>query len=75
MAIERHRVKADEGLEFIKDKRGRKKAVILPIRRYRELLEDLHDLAIIAERRDEPASSLEEVEERLRKDGLLPPRS
>ncbi|MGH2403949.1 MAG: hypothetical protein ACRDGN_05720 [bacterium] len=66
---------ADEGLEFIKDNRGRKKAVILPIRRYRELLEDLHDLGVILARRDESASSLEEVEERLRKDGLLPPRS
>lgn len=33
--------------EFIIDEKGRKKAVILPIRRYRKLLADLHDLALI----------------------------
>jgi hypothetical protein len=78
MAIERRRrttPRVDEGLEFIKDERGRKKAVVLPIRKYRQMLEDLHDLGVILARRDEPSSSLEEVEERLRADGLLPPRS
>ena len=64
--------KVDEGLEFIKDERGRKKAVILPIKKYRRLLEDLHDLALIAEARGEPSSPLEEVERRLREDGILP---
>jgi hypothetical protein len=57
--------------EFILDEKGRKKAVILPIRRYRKLLADLHDLALIAEAREEPGSPLEEVERRLREDGLL----
>ncbi|MBF8265211.1 MAG: hypothetical protein HW384_1075, partial [Dehalococcoidia bacterium] len=36
------------------DEKGRKKAVLLPIREYQELMEDLEDLAIIAERREEP---------------------
>jgi len=58
--------------QFIVDERGRKKAVILPIRQYRRLLEDLHDLAVIASRRDEATYSLDEIEQRLRADGLLP---
>ncbi|MFO0795258.1 MAG: hypothetical protein U0586_14500, partial [Candidatus Brocadiaceae bacterium] len=41
-----------EGLheQFIVDESGKKKAVILPIEDYEELLEDLHDLAVIADR-------------------------
>ena len=56
---------------FITDERGRKKAVILDIRLYQEILEDLEDLRLLAERKDEATSSLEEVEERLRTRGLL----
>lgn len=52
--------------QYIVDKRGRRTAVILPIEEYRNLLEDLHDLAIIAERRDEPTVTLEELKRRLR---------
>ncbi|NOZ59952.1 MAG: type II toxin-antitoxin system Phd/YefM family antitoxin [Euryarchaeota archaeon] len=56
---------------YIVDSRGQKMAVILPIEEYEELLEDLHDLAVIAERRDEPTVTLEELKKRLKKDGLL----
>lgn len=45
--------------------------VVLSRRRYDRLLEDLHDLAVIAERRHEPSISLEEMKRRLRKRGLL----
>ena len=38
---------------------------------YEKLLEDLHDLATIAERRAEQPISLEEVKRRLKDDGLL----
>jgi len=64
-------VRAREELEFIRDERGRKKAVVLPIRRYNELLEDLHDLRILAERRAEPTVSWETVKRKLSADGLL----
>ena len=67
--------RADKGPEFIKDERGRKTAVVLPIRRYRvllELLEDMHDLAAMAERDDEGTVPWEEVKRQLRADGLLP---
>ena len=38
---------------------------------YQKLMEDLHDLAVVAERRDEKPISLEAVKRRLHKDGLL----
>jgi hypothetical protein len=58
-------------LEFVRDERGRKTAVVIPIREYRELLEDLHDLAVLAERRDEPTIPWEEVKRQLKADGRL----
>ena len=57
--------------KFITDNKGRKKAVIIDIKLYQELLEDLEDLRLLAERRDEATSSLREVEERLKARGLL----
>nr|MDO8077869.1 hypothetical protein [Candidatus Freyarchaeota archaeon] len=53
--------------QYIVDEEGRRTAVILPIEEYEQLLEDLHDLAVIAERRDEATVSFEEVKERLKK--------
>jgi len=57
--------------QYIVDEEGRRTAVILPIEEYEQLLEDLHDLAVIAERRDEATVSFEEVKERLKKGGIL----
>ena len=56
---------------FITDDKGKKEAVILDIKLYQELLEDLEDLRLLAERKDEVTSSLQEVEERLKARGLL----
>jgi PHD/YefM family antitoxin component YafN of YafNO toxin-antitoxin module len=57
--------------QYIIDDEGKKTAVILPIEQYEKLLEDLHDLAVVAERRTEKAISLEEMERRLKNDRLL----
>jgi hypothetical protein len=46
-----------ESVEFIRDERGRKKKVVMSFRRYQALMEDLHDLAVLTKRRDEPAVS------------------
>ena len=56
---------------FIVYGEGRKLAVVIPLGSYRRLLQDLHDLAALAERREEPSVPLEEVKRRLRADGLL----
>jgi PHD/YefM family antitoxin component YafN of YafNO toxin-antitoxin module len=47
--------------QYIVDNKGKKTAIILPMKQYEQLLEDLHDLAIVAERRNEPLISLEEM--------------
>ncbi len=57
--------------EFVTDTKGNKKAVVLPIKQYEQLLEDLHDLAVVAERRDEAPVGFEEMKKRLRKRGVL----
>ena len=45
---------AREKVRFLVDEKGRKRSVVLPIADYQELLEDLADLAVIAERKEEP---------------------
>jgi hypothetical protein len=52
--------------QYIVDRDGNRQAVIVPLRNYERLLEDLHDLAVVAERRDEEKISLEEMKRRLR---------
>jgi hypothetical protein len=52
--------------DYITDESGQKKAVILSFDQYQELLEDLDDLSVIAERRDEPTITHEELEKKLR---------
>ena len=53
------------------DSKGKKTGVVLSLRRYRKLMEDLHDLAVVAERRSEPTISLEEMKRRLKKNDRL----
>jgi hypothetical protein len=57
--------------QYITDKKGRKTGVVLSVRRYRQLIEDLHDLAIVAERRREKPVPLSDLRRRLERDGLL----
>ena len=47
--------------DYITDKDGKKKAVVLSFEDYQELVEDLHDLGIVAERRDEETMSHEQL--------------
>jgi PHD/YefM family antitoxin component YafN of YafNO toxin-antitoxin module len=56
---------------YVTDEKGKKTAVILPIEEYEELIEDIQDLAILAERREEPPISHEEVVAKLKQDGYL----
>jgi hypothetical protein len=58
--------------QYVTDNTGRRTAVVLPIDQYEKLLEDLGDLAAIAERRNEPTISHEEFIQELKHDGLLP---
>ena len=57
--------------QYLVDSKGRKTGVLLSLEQHERLLEDLHDLAVVAERRDEDPISLEELKRRLKKDGLI----
>jgi hypothetical protein len=57
--------------KFITDENGLKLEAVLPITEYEELLEDLEDLAAIAERKDDKAIPWETVKKELIANGLL----
>lgn len=58
-------------VQYISDEAGEKTGVVLPIQEFQDLLEDLSDLAALAERRDEPSLSHEALRAELKRDGLL----
>ncbi len=58
--------------QYLTDERGEKVAVVIPIADYDALMEDLADLACVAERRDDERISLEELKKKLAADGLIP---
>jgi len=58
-------------LQYLTDERGERTAVVLPISEYEKLLEDLEDLAVVAERSEEPSLTHEEFIAELKRDGIL----
>lgn len=61
----------NEPLQYLTDEHGERTAVVLPLTDYQKLLEDLDDLAVVAERRDEPVIAHEEFLKELKRDGTL----
>ncbi len=57
--------------DFIVDRKGKRKSVILPYREYEDLLEDLADLAVIAERRKDKTVTHKDFLAELKKDGRI----
>jgi Asp/Glu/hydantoin racemase len=57
--------------KFIVDSAGKRVSVILSTEEYAGLLEDLNDLATIAERRNEPTISHSQAVRELQQDGYL----
>ena len=64
-------VPAENKPQYVMDEEGHTTAVILPIDVYNELLEDLQNLAVLAERREEPTISHERLVAELKQDGYL----
>lgn len=62
---------SDERKRYIVDESGERTAVILSMAEYDELLEDLYDLAVLAERREDSTVAHDDVVARLKADGLL----
>ena len=49
------------GVEFLRDRKGRRKAVLIDLRKHRRLWEDLYDAYLAHRRRGEPRESLATV--------------
>jgi PHD/YefM family antitoxin component YafN of YafNO toxin-antitoxin module len=62
-------VKAD-AKHFVVTRKGQKTGVLLSMKEYQALVEDLTDLAIIAERKGEPSEPFEVVKKRLERKWL-----
>ncbi|MEX0289356.1 MAG: hypothetical protein AB3N14_09625 [Flavobacteriaceae bacterium] len=58
-------------VQYITNDKGEKTGVVLQLSDYEQLMEDLHDLAMIAERKDEKSISHEVFLKELREDGIL----
>ena len=58
-------------LQYLTDEHGDRTAVVLPISEYEKLLEDLDDLAVVAERRDESMIPHADFIADLKRDGTL----
>lgn len=50
-----------KGVEFVVDDNGEKKAVLIDLKRHRELWEDFYDTALASVRKQDPRESLAEV--------------
>ena len=57
--------------KFITDENGTTQSVILPIAAFQQLMEDLEDLAVVAERRDEPIISHKDLLKELKEGDYL----
>ena len=58
-------------VQYLTDERGERTAVVLPISNYEKLLEDLEDLAVVAERREESTVPHEQFVAELKRDGIV----
>jgi hypothetical protein len=57
--------------QYIINEDGEKISVVLPLAKFEELLEDIVDLAAIAERREEPTIPHDELIKELKQDGIV----
>ncbi|MCF8367715.1 MAG: hypothetical protein K9G76_01640 [Bacteroidales bacterium] len=56
-----------EGIDYIIDDSGEKKAIIIALDKFGEYVEDIEDMLVAINRIKEPRISLEEVEEKYSK--------
>ena len=54
-----------KGVEFLIDEAGEKKAVLIDLRRHRDLWEDFYDTLKAIERKKEPRESLADVRKKV----------
>ena len=57
-------------IQFLTDTKGKKKAIVLPIKMYEKMIEDLEemqDILAVFQRKDSPTSPFSEALERIKK--------
>jgi hypothetical protein len=54
------------GMQYLTDVDGKRTGVILSLEQYEQLVQDVHDLAVVGDRLDEEPITFEELKERLR---------
>jgi hypothetical protein len=54
-----------KGVEFVIDKAGKKKAVLIDLKNHRELWEDFYDTVLLKQRKSDPRESLEDVRKKV----------
>jgi len=57
------------GIDFVIDERGRKKAVLIDLKKHRQLWENFYDAWASESRKNEPRASLKSVRRRLDRRG------
>jgi len=60
-----------KGVQFVIDDRGEKTAVVIDLKKHRDLWEDFYDRAVAKARDAEARESLASVKQRLRRQGKL----
>lgn len=58
-------------IQYLTDDKGTRTGVLISIDEYEEILEDIHDLAITAERKDESTVNMDDLKAKLKADGLI----
>ena len=59
------------GVQFVTDEQGQKVGVLLDLKEWGELWEDIYDSMMAMERNGEPSMPLEDFEAELRAEGLI----
>lgn len=59
------------GIQYVVDARGEKTAVVIDLKKHRQVWEDFHDRLIVQQRASEPRESLASVKTRLQRAGKL----
>lgn len=54
-----------KGIDFVVDEAGEKKAVLIDLKKHRDLWEDFYDTLLAQERQNEPRETLDDVRKRV----------
>lgn len=64
-------MKTEPRYQYLVDNKGRRRAVVIDAEAYNQLMEDLSDLKVVAERKANPKFSSARFVARLKKNGIL----